>query len=113
MIENPINNLIFRKKRFKLRRYPKIVQCDARGQIVIPKDIRQELDIDEGSGFWMFSISDEGILLKKVVEPIITEDDPVVSKVIEKAHKISVRKENITKSIKKYAKKNKGNLEEI
>ncbi|MFT4310038.1 MAG: AbrB/MazE/SpoVT family DNA-binding domain-containing protein, partial [Candidatus Woesearchaeota archaeon] len=52
-----------------MKKYPKIVQCDKRGQIVIPKEIRQDLGIDEGCGFWVFSITDEGILLKKMDAP--------------------------------------------
>ena len=48
--------------------YPKIVQMDSRGQLVIPKNIRKELDISEGSAFWVYE-TDEGILLKKVEAP--------------------------------------------
>ena len=40
-----------------MKKYPKVVQCDKRGQIVIPKDIRNELKIDEGTGFWMYSLA--------------------------------------------------------
>ncbi|MFW6449664.1 MAG: AbrB/MazE/SpoVT family DNA-binding domain-containing protein, partial [Nanoarchaeota archaeon] len=31
-----------------MKKYPKVVQCDSRGQIVIPKNVRQKLDIGEG-----------------------------------------------------------------
>lgn len=44
---------------------PKIVQVDKRGQIVIPKEVRDELNIDISTKFWVYSITDEGILLKK------------------------------------------------
>jgi len=44
---------------------PKIVQVDKRGQIVIPKDVRNELQIGNKTNFWIYSITDEGILLKK------------------------------------------------
>lgn len=44
---------------------PKIVQVDKRGQIVIPKDVREELNIDVSTKFWIYSITDQGILLKK------------------------------------------------
>ena len=43
----------------------KIVQVDKRGQIVIPKDIRLELGISSKTNFWVYSVTDEGILLKK------------------------------------------------
>ncbi|MFT4303350.1 MAG: AbrB/MazE/SpoVT family DNA-binding domain-containing protein [Candidatus Woesearchaeota archaeon] len=44
---------------------PKIVQVDKRGQIVIPKDVRNELGITDKTSFWVYSVTDEGILLKK------------------------------------------------
>jgi len=44
---------------------PKIVQVDKRGQIVIPKEVRTELGINEKTNLWVYSITDEGILLKK------------------------------------------------
>jgi AbrB family looped-hinge helix DNA binding protein len=105
-----------------MKKYPKIVQCDKRGQIVIPKDIRQELDIDEGSAFWMFSISDEGILLKKVPEQEISEkvpeqeiseNTPIVRKIKEKSDKLDIPKEKIDKAVKEYKRKPKGRLEEV
>ena len=48
-------------------KYPKIVQCDSRGQIVIPKGIRKELGIEEGAAFWVYMTGD-GIILKKIKE---------------------------------------------
>jgi len=46
---------------------PKVVQCDKRGQIVIPKSIRSELGLDEGAAFWIYKTED-GIFLKKIEE---------------------------------------------
>ena len=80
---------------------------------MIPKDIRQELDIDEGTGFWMFSITDEGILLKKIDSPEMSESDPVVSKIINKSNKIDVNYKNVSKAVKHYKKQKSGRLEEI
>lgn len=95
-----------------MKKYPKIVQVDQRGQIVIPKDIRSELNIDEGSGFYMFSISDEGILLKKIPDKEL-EGDEIVKKIEEKAEKIGIKKQNIKKSVQRYKKTKKGRLEII
>ena len=95
-----------------MKKYPKIVQCDSRGQIVIPKDIRQELGIDEGTGFWMFSISDEGILLKKIKDENLS-DSSAVRKIADKSHKLGVKKSNLDKTVKKYKRKRGGRLEEI
>lgn len=44
---------------------PKIVQVDKRGQIVIPKEVRNELTITSKTNLWVYSITNEGILLKK------------------------------------------------
>ena len=48
----------------------KIVQCDKRGQIVIPKKIRSDLGLEEGAAFWIFKKDDE-IVLKKIEGPSI------------------------------------------
>jgi AbrB family looped-hinge helix DNA binding protein len=47
---------------------PKISQIDNRGQIVIPKEIRQKLNISAGTGFYIYDLSNDGILLKKIPE---------------------------------------------
>lgn len=96
-----------------MKKYPKIVQCDKRGQIVIPKDIRQELDIDEGTAFWMFSVTEEGILLKKVKDETLTEDSEIVKRVKDKAAKIDVDPKNLDKAVKSYSSRGTGRLEEL
>lgn len=45
---------------------PKIVQIDSRGQIVIPKEIREKLGIKGKAEFDLFSISENAIFLKPV-----------------------------------------------
>ena len=47
---------------------PKIIQCDKRGQVVIPKNIRDKLSIDESGAFWIYMKNNE-IVLKKIKEP--------------------------------------------
>lgn len=94
-----------------MKKFPKLVQCDKRGQIVIPKDIRSELKIDEGTGFWMYAVTNEGILLKKVDAPPLSKQEEIVDEVLEKSDKIGMDKETIKKSIDQYEKTTDGNLE--
>jgi AbrB family looped-hinge helix DNA binding protein len=96
-----------------MKKYPKIVQADCRGQIVIPKDIRQELDITEGTGFYMYTITDEGILLKKIPLSPLEEHDSVISELRANADKVDVSQANIRKSIGNYKKPSVGKLEDI
>ena len=93
------------------KKYPKIVQCDKRGQIVIPKDIRRELGIDESSGFYMFSINDEGILLKKIPAQTLEDSPELLDTILEKADKLDVDPENVEKSKKDYKKTKEGGLD--
>ncbi|MCF7861289.1 AbrB/MazE/SpoVT family DNA-binding domain-containing protein [Candidatus Woesearchaeota archaeon] len=96
-----------------MKKYPKIVQIDGRGQIVIPKDIRSELGIDEGSGFYVYSIEKEGILLKKIDTPELSEHRRIVDEIEEKSDRIDVDKKNLKKSIENYKRTKKGNLDVI
>lgn len=47
----------------------KIVQCDRRGQIVIPKSVRSGLKLGENPAFWVFVNKNGEIVLKPVEEP--------------------------------------------
>ena len=96
-----------------MKKYPKIVQIDGRGQIVIPKDIRGELGVDEGTGFLVYSIEDEGILLKKVEAEPLEKHERILSELEEKSPKIKIKKENIAKAVKKYKQTKKGKLDVI
>lgn len=96
-----------------MKKYPKVVQCDKRGQIVIPKDIRSELKIDEGTAFWMFSVEGEGILLKKIPLKEFSEEDESVKEISQKSEKVGIKKDNLQKTVKKYKKTKEGNLEVI
>jgi len=96
-----------------MKRYPKIVQCDARGQIVIPKDVRADLGIDENTGFFMYVITDEGILLKKVEAPELSENKEIIDEIYEKSDKIKLDKKNLKKSEESYKKNKSGKLDII
>ncbi len=94
-----------------VKKYPKLVQCDQRGQIVIPKDVRSELKIDEGTGFWMYTITDEGILLKKIDTPSLENHSEIVKNISEKADKLKLKKGNVKKSLESYRRKKEGGLD--
>jgi AbrB family looped-hinge helix DNA binding protein len=95
-----------------MKKYPKIIQCDDRGQLVIPKDIRAELNIKEGTGFWLHSILEEGILLKKITAPAL-EEEPMIIEIDNKSDKLGIKKEHLKKTLKEYQQKKAGKLEEI
>jgi AbrB family looped-hinge helix DNA binding protein len=94
-----------------MKKFPKIVQCDKRGQIVIPKDIRRELGIDESSGFYMFCINEEGILLKKVPDESLDNNQELLDKIVEKAEVLDVDPKNVEKAKKDYKKTKEGGLD--
>ena len=95
-----------------MKKYPKTIQCDDRGQLVIPKDIREELGIKEGTGFWVHSIVNEGILLKKVLAPSLDEEE-IITEIDNKAAKLGIKKEHLRKTLKIYQQEKEGNLEII
>jgi AbrB family looped-hinge helix DNA binding protein len=96
-----------------MKKFPKLVQCDKRGQIVIPKDVRNELKIAEGTGFWMYTVTDEGILLKKIDVPAIEEHGEIMEEITEKADKIDVKKENLKLTKEQYKMIKEGNFDLI
>ncbi len=84
-----------------MKKYPKLLQADKRGQIVIPKDVRQELGIDETTGFYAYIIPGEGILLKQVdPQPINTAIDELARY----AERLGVSPEALKQTIKDYEK---------
>jgi len=96
-----------------MKKYPKIVQCDKRGQIVIPKDIRADLGVEEGTGFFMYVVTDEGILLKKIDKPELSDHEKILNEINEKSEKIGLDKKNLEKSKNDYKKDKEGGFDLI
>jgi len=96
-----------------MKRFAKIIQSDKRGQIVIPKDVRHELNLDEGSGFYLYVIENEGILLKTIPSKELSENTHLIGEIEINADKIDVKKQNIGKSVDNYKKKARGNFENL
>lgn len=59
----------------------------------------------------MFSISDEGVLLKKIPDQELKEYDPLVTMIKDKADAIGLKKELLDDTVKKYKKTRQGKLE--
>ena len=96
-----------------MKKYPKLVQCDARGQLVIPKDIRTELKVEEGTGFWIYSIENEGLFLKKMDAKSLEEHWIALSELEQKSERIGIDKKNLRKSVEKYKKTKEGKLDVV
>ena len=96
-----------------MKKFAKIVQCDSRGQIVIPKDVRQELNIEGGTGFYMYIIENEGVLLKIIPQKELSDHAHIVKEIEVNAEKIDVKKSNVDKSVQNYKKTSKGNFQNI
>ena len=110
LFEN-VNILLISGKNMK--RYAKIVQIDSRGQIVVPKDVRRELNIEEGTGFFLYLIENEGILLKTIPLKELSEHSHVVKEIEINGSKIDVKKTNLDKSVEGYKKTSGGNIKDI
>lgn len=96
-----------------MKKYARILQVDSRGQIVIPKDIRRELKIDESTGFFAYLISDEGIFLKKIEDKELKEH-PETKTLKEQAKKVGIDKKNVERAEKTYTKdKTQGGFEDV
>ncbi len=96
-----------------MKKYHKQIKCDSRGQMVIPKDIRSDLSIEEGTGFLLYTITKEGILLKKIEPQPLDHHEEILAEVQAKADKLDIKKDNLKKAIKTYEKLREGNLEII
>ncbi len=96
-----------------MKKYAKLVQADSRGQIVIPKEVRQELGIEEGTGFYLYVIENEGILLKTIPARELSDHSHIVKEIEINADKIKIKKKNINNSVDNYKKTSRGNLQNI
>ena len=96
-----------------MKKYAKLVQVDSRGQIVIPKEVRQELGIEEGTGFYLYVIENEGILMKTIPAKELSDHSHIVKEIEINAEKIKVRKKNLDNSVDNYKKTSKGNLQDV
>ena len=93
-----------------MKRYPRLVQADKRGQIVIPKDVRKELNIDENTGFYIYVIPGEGMLLKQM-EPPNLKGHNITEELKRNSKELGIDKKSVDGTADRYSKK--GGLEEL
>lgn len=58
----------------KLGGIPSLTRLSSKGQLVVPKDIRDKLDIKEGSILAITSPKKDMLVIKKIKSPILKED---------------------------------------
>ena len=58
-------------------------RVSSKGQIVIPKDIRDNLNIQEGD--LLAAVSEENVIILKKIDPKITEEEKILLKRIKEA----------------------------
>ncbi|MCX6706750.1 MAG: AbrB/MazE/SpoVT family DNA-binding domain-containing protein [Candidatus Woesearchaeota archaeon] len=96
-----------------MKKYSDRVSFDSRGQLIIPKEVRKEFLIEEGAAFWAFIIEKEGILLKRVKDEAISENDFILKELSEKNAKIGFDKKSIPSAVKRYQRKESRRFEEL
>lgn len=64
------------------KKTPELTKVSSKGQLVIPQDIRKNLNIHEGSIFAVTN-TDDLIILKKIKNPLLKEDLRILNEVEE------------------------------
>lgn len=77
-----------------------ITKLSSKGQVVIPGAIRQELNVQNGTQFIVFTDGDH-ILMKPIQEPDAGEFDRLIAKSRAAVKKSGTRKKDLDKIIKK------------
>jgi AbrB family looped-hinge helix DNA binding protein len=96
-----------------MKRYAKLLQMDERGQLVIPKDVRDELRLETGAGFSLYVLDAEGIVLVPVENKDLRDHPRIVRELEENAEKISVGKVALNKAKERYVSKANGKFTEV
>ncbi len=85
---------------------PMITALSSRGQIVLPKKLRSELNLTEGMQFVVFSDHDN-ILLKPVKEPELSDFNKVLHQASAWAETAGMKEEDIAEAIRAVRKRKK------
>jgi len=83
------------------------VKMSSRGQIVIPQDVREELDVHEGTLFALVS-SRDSIILKKISTPskedLIKEIESIALEGRKRAEKLGIKESDVSEMVKRVRK---------
>lgn len=85
---------------------PVIISMSSKGQVVIPKEIREHLDLKVGTKFVLITIGDT-IILKPLTLPSLDEFDELIEETRRQAREAGLKPEDIKKAIKKVRNNNR------
>jgi antitoxin PrlF len=77
-----------------------ITKLSSKGQVVIPTDIRESLNLETGTKFLIFGEGDT-VILKKVGRPALNEIKTLFSNSRKIARKVGLKKTDVSNLIKK------------
>jgi AbrB family looped-hinge helix DNA binding protein len=75
-------------------------KMSSKGQVVIPEDIRKQLNLKTGSQFVVVGDKDV-VILKSISPPSMDEFNSLISEARSKARKVGMKRSDISKAIKK------------
>ncbi len=75
-------------------------KMSSKGQVVIPENIRKQLNLKEGAQFVVLGERDV-VILKNITPPSIDEFDDLIAKVRKKAKKAGIKNSDIKDAILK------------
>ena len=75
-------------------------KMSSKGQVVIPENIRKQLNLREGAQFVVLGENDV-VILKNITPPSIDEFDNLIAKARKKAKKAGIKKSDIKDAILK------------
>lgn len=81
-------------------------KMSSRGQVVIPEEIRNQLNLKSGAQFIVLGEKDV-IIFKTITPPSIEEFENLISKTREKGKEAGIKKSDISEAISKARQKSK------
>lgn len=73
-------------------------RMSSKGQVVIPEEIRERLNLKAGSQFVVVG-EDDVVILKAIAPPFIKEFDAIISEARKQAKKAGLKQSDITEAV--------------